>query len=105
MQWKWFYLIFFSLLLAYPIPLGIILTNFDIMFFPFIPAYGREMFKLKLHLWLTCECSICRLSVAPVAQVRSACPDSISLALSDGDQHLEYQFINDGRKFDEIDAH
>ena len=65
---------------------------------------GRDA-CLKNNLWFTCESSICRLSVAPVAQVRSASPDSISLALSDGYQHLEYQYINDGRKFDEIDAH
>ena len=33
------------------------------------------------------------LGVAPVAQVRSACPDSAIPALSDGNQHLEYQFL------------
>ena len=29
------------------------------------------------------------LGVAPVAQVRSACPDSAIPALSDGNQHLQ----------------
>ena len=41
---------------------------------------------------LTCKISISWLSVAPVAQVRSACPDSTSLALSDGNQHLQQAF-------------
>ena len=53
------------------------------------------MIFLNHHLTGDCYFVAARwLGVAPVAQVRSASPDSISLALSDGNQHLQHAFHN-----------